>query len=339
MAFAGITPWNWGKYAEAAKLDRLRDAIRNAAVVVLDARLGEGPMPNEVSAPLHLNLPKVVSLLTDQRVVQGTTRRRVHRGYVPRLGFSSGGYYSAFETRVPEIIEGQASKPLELIVLIDKSSSGMLPVLGGLQQVGAKLVAVGSVPSWKRSEHLTLTEGVEAMVRDSEFIHPNGRTGLLPDAQITPVDDVVELLRRATQAAAEAEPAPTVATEPCHLKPQIDEPYGDMSHPPVEHRILAAFRIYNVMRYFFAYTHLMDGMRSSGRHLPDRALPKRPPATDGQEPQKAPQLGVAIARAEVERCTWPAAPAVSDRSHAPTEATGDPATGCDRAPNCRRQFG
>src|SRR5262249_8235051 len=42
------------------------------------------------------------------------------------------------------------------------------------------------------------------------------------------------------------------------LRGQKDEPYAEMWFPTAEYRLLALFRLWNVMHYFFPYKHLMD---------------------------------------------------------------------------------
>jgi hypothetical protein len=115
--------------------------IGKSTGVVLDCRFG-GEAASAVS-PFYLGyyvenaLPSIV-----QGVVSlGTERYRMHNGYAPQQGNSSGGYASSFVTQSPGAIAGQAQSKKPLAVLIDEKTPNLLPILSGLQAAGAWLAS------------------------------------------------------------------------------------------------------------------------------------------------------------------------------------------------------
>jgi C-terminal processing protease CtpA/Prc len=64
------------------------------------------------------------------------------------------------------------------------------------------------------------------------------------------------------------------------LLPQTDRPYAEPSYPPVEYRILAAYRMWGAIHYFFAYKDLMD---EDWDKLFSDYLPKMIAAKDARE--------------------------------------------------------
>lgn len=76
--------------------------------VVLDCR-GEqnGDIPVYY---LNAFLRRALTMLTDQTFAFGTTRYRMHSGYAPQTGGTSGGYFSGVVTAAPETLAGEKAK-------------------------------------------------------------------------------------------------------------------------------------------------------------------------------------------------------------------------------------
>src|SRR4029453_16374642 len=111
--------------------------------VVIDCRY-TGGAPVDTSFYLNLYLDSLLPSLVQGSVPLGTERYRLHNGYAPQRGNTSGGYDSSFVTRTPGVIVGQGRDPKPLAVLIDDRTPNLLPVLSGLQANAAKIVQVGN---------------------------------------------------------------------------------------------------------------------------------------------------------------------------------------------------
>jgi C-terminal processing protease CtpA/Prc len=138
----------------------------------------------------------------------------------------------------------------------------------GLQAAGAARLVFEGEPDEHRlsrtglaSYAMELPHGLVAIVRTGEWIRPDGRSGFAPDRVVPPSDDpsraldvAVELARDGATAEA---PAGGVAAAPA-ARVLRDEPYDDMRYPSPEYRLLALFRLWNVIDLFFPYKHLLD---------------------------------------------------------------------------------
>jgi C-terminal processing protease CtpA/Prc len=189
----------------------------------------------------------------------------MHNGYAPQQGNSSGGYSSSFVTQSPGAIAGQAQNKKPLAVLIDEKTPNLLPTLSGLQAAGAKVVQVGksSPGAGARLHRMTLPDGVRVNLRVTEFVHPNGGSSFQADAQLTNDAGAGDKAVTAAIAALNA-PAGDKASDVAHqtasltMRGQKDNPYPQMSFPTEEYRLLALFRYWNVINYFFPYKHLTN---------------------------------------------------------------------------------
>src|SRR5262249_36605003 len=98
----------------------------------------------------------------------------------------------------------------------------------------------------------------EAELRTAELVQVDGSIGFEPDL-IMPVANGPDALIDAAVAWLAA-PKPCGAARPMvPAAPAFapDRPYADMAHPSVEYRMLAAFRIWGVIHYFFPYKELI----------------------------------------------------------------------------------
>jgi C-terminal processing protease CtpA/Prc len=258
-AFAG------GNNAAFMKQPQMMTEIGKSKGVVIDCRYG-GEASSTV-APFYLGfyLDNMLSSLVQGVVPLGTERYRMHNSYPPHQGNSSGGYASSIVTQAPGAIVGQAAGKKPLAVLIDEKTPNLLPVLSGLQAAGAKIVQVGKADAGAgaRLYPMTLPDGVRVNLRVTEFVHPNGGSSFQPDARLTNeagAGDNAVLAAIATFNLLAGEKAAGTAkqTDTAPMRSQKDDPYPQMSFPTEEYRLLALFRFWNVINYFFPYKHLTD---------------------------------------------------------------------------------
>lgn len=92
-------------------------------------------------------------------------------------------------------------------------------------------------------------EGTVATGYYSAFQIRPGKTGV--ETITVPMGEAVEAVVRLS------EPIPSNGAGAAPT-PQPDRAYADMRYPPVEYRVLAAYKIWGVFRYFFAYREFMD---------------------------------------------------------------------------------
>jgi C-terminal processing protease CtpA/Prc len=245
-------------------LERMKtvvEEVKTARGVLFDARAAVMPsLRGALEAVLEWS--GIAELVTPTPVVAPGQRSRMHVGFAPQRGKTSGGYYSAFLVRDGNLLapgQGVTEKPV--VFLINDRSD--LPALAlALQGAGkAAIVCEGEVSDTSAVSALRLDvgEGLHAQVRLSELVYEDGSGGLHADAIIAADDSGVDAaLQAALNVVRQFEIAPRHARPlPAHAAARPDEPYADMSYPPLEYRLLAAFRIWNVIHYFFPYQDLM----------------------------------------------------------------------------------
>jgi C-terminal processing protease CtpA/Prc len=209
----------------------------------------------------------ITKLLVSREARAPAQRYLVHSGYRPQ-GRGSPTYYSAFETRPVEAFQPYpGAKGKRVAFLIDEGSR-LPPLALALQQAGdGFLVVQGEVPNLGTSQQpVPLGEGLEARVRVTELVAADGgeasvRADTTVAAGADPGPDgpafqaALGLLRGPAKGRKAEKPGAA------RLPPAVwraDKAYEDMAYPDAEHRLLALFRFWNVIHYFFPYKHLMD---------------------------------------------------------------------------------
>src|SRR5436305_12811224 len=113
---------------------------------------------------------------------------------------------------------------------------------------------------------MLLPDGVRVTLRVAEFVHPGGGSIFHSDVQLTNEAGAGERAILAAIAALNS-PAPdgagTKAVPAETLLGQQDNPYSGMSAPTEEYRLLALFRFWNVINYFYPYEQLTDQRRTT----------------------------------------------------------------------------
>jgi C-terminal processing protease CtpA/Prc len=243
----------------------LSKEIAKAKAVIFDLRPPTRLAENEQGGvTTSFNYGRLGNHLSSTPVLAPGERRRMHVGFVPQQGRSSGEYESAFYISLSaEIAPDAGARDLPLVFLVNEYSEVPSVVLG-LQTAGkAAIVAEGGVndSSAVSTQRFKLAEGVEAEIRLGELIYADGSTGLQPDVIVPPspvsgeqnpaFQAALALARNFKVSAATRKRAPAAGA----VLP--DKPYAEMSYPAPEYRVLAAFRIWNVIDYFFPYKDLM----------------------------------------------------------------------------------
>jgi C-terminal processing protease CtpA/Prc len=191
-------------------------------------------------------------------------RRRMHVGFVPQRGGTSGGYKSAFfVAQAATIPPGKDVQDRPVVFLVNQNSEIPLAVLA-LQAAGkAVIVAEGAIDdsSFVSTQRFQLADGVEAEVRLGEMIYADGTSGLAADETVPPSPVAGEqnpAFQRALARARDFKTSPIIRQRvAASAAIRQEKPYPDMTYPAREYRVLAAFRVWTVINYFFPYKDLM----------------------------------------------------------------------------------
>ncbi|MGH9582072.1 MAG: S41 family peptidase [Bryobacteraceae bacterium] len=230
---------------------RLRNAIRRAHSIVFDLRIDD-PSLNRLS--YLLDQPSIADELTPAPLDAPGERTWIHHGLAPMPGFPAPEYYSAFETKAgPRFSGDPATKRHRLVFLIGRHSH--------LPAIACALAGSGQAAIFSDSAHYTIAgeetaridmgTAIDAVVRLSEPVFSGG-TGL-PDAQLTTREHALAQTVAAVSLAAPAAPVKTI-----YPSPRADRDDAGPAYPSTGYRVLAAYKIWGVFHYFFAYRDQMD---------------------------------------------------------------------------------
>jgi C-terminal processing protease CtpA/Prc len=239
----------------------LQAEIAKARGVVLDCRFGGALSEDGQSYFLNTSLTGLLPLLVQGTVPLGTERYRLHNGYPPQQGSSSGGYESWLATKAPDMIVGQAKEKKPLAVLIDERTPDLSSILAGVQAAGAAIVQVGKAGTSEgaRTMQIPMPDGVRVTLRVADLVYPTGDSTLQPDLVLTHEAGTGDAGIRAAIEASHRPPRDRRASAGTPvLLGQKDNPFPSMPFPSEEYRLLALFRYWNVINYFFPYKHLLD---------------------------------------------------------------------------------
>lgn len=249
-----------------AELLQRFDDLSSASTVLFDLRRYGAPW---VNVDLVFD-SEISSYLTKEFIYAPAYRSRLHSGFASTK--SDGYYFSAFVTREAETFY-YADDHLKVPVYFLIDSSSRLPGIalglhcsynhGGIICEGAhSIVEIAAARSI-----VYLPGNITAYVRLEELIYPSGLASFFPDKLITGSDDDIEVgLREAMQwinggSAGTTEsihPSRTVSFSTAFggiIRPAF---YPENIYPERGYRLLAAFRIWYVIHYFFLGKDLMD---------------------------------------------------------------------------------
>jgi C-terminal processing protease CtpA/Prc len=204
---------------------------------------------------------RLVGQMVSGTVTLATYRERQHSGYAPQSGLTSGGYWSALATGAPGVIYGRRKEAVPLAFIVD-AGTPRLETMVGLQAASlARIVeeVSGSARLDRSGYAMKLPGGFYAYVRTTELLSPTGETDIHPDLTVSAsATDDAALNAAIKSLASPPSGRPALATPALRFRGSRDKQYAEMTFPSVDYRLLALFRFWNVIRYFFPYQHLMD---------------------------------------------------------------------------------
>ena len=236
----------------------INEALPNATGIVIDARSTTRMI--DIDAFLFdLFMRQMLPAMLDADVVLGTSRYRLHSGYATQTGGGYSDYYSALANSSPKMIQGRAkTKTPPLAVIVNQNSPASIELLSGLQSANrAFVIQEGDrAPEAGGAMFTTdLPENIKVRIRTSEAIYPDGSVEFQPD-MIVPANGMSEAMKVVQEN--KIGPRPTRPASPFTAQTgRTDNPYTEMNFPTVEYRLLALFRFWNVINYFFPYKNLI----------------------------------------------------------------------------------
>lgn len=242
------------------QLTTLAPPIRAARRVVFDLR-GPAPSPDDYgTAAFWLQTTGVSALLPARAMAGPAVRRRMYSGFPPQTGATSGGYWAGSYLAAGDQFTPAAGNAERRVVFVVYATSDVPSVAWALAAAGQGAVVLdsarGSVPVSATGFAVPMGEDVVARVTVGEFVGPSGAP-VAPDTVTgrsgeddVPLRSALALARGAT---ASRGPAPAASA----VVPTAEAAYREMHYPALPYRVLAAYRWWNAIRYFYPYRALI----------------------------------------------------------------------------------
>ncbi|HEU4507978.1 MAG TPA: S41 family peptidase [Pyrinomonadaceae bacterium] len=252
----------------------INQALTTATGVVIDAR-SNGKAGEIEAFYFDVFMRQTLPSILDTDVVLSSQRYRMHNGYATQTATGASFYYSAMANSAPQTIEGRAKTKTPIVFIVNQHSPSFTEMLGGLQSANRALVIhEGEQPEGPAGNlfKIEVPDNVKVRMRTSELVNPDGSLGFQPDVVLPQNEKSDAAIREGIQAL--KQPASTTRKPSTQaLASQVaqkDNPYPDMEFPTVEYRLLALFRYWNVINYFFPYKHLIGDSWSTvlTRYIP-----------------------------------------------------------------------
>jgi hypothetical protein len=243
-------------YLSATATDA-KSALRTARVAVVDLR----PQPGRC-ASLMLS-PELVPLLVRGSVPQAIHRKVRHYGY--RSQQADSPFNSSFTTVDVGSIEGEATTLTKVVFIVDPRSA-IPPVATALAAANqATFVSVGAFPLHTAVDHcqMALGDGSLVTLRMSELVDKEGYSAepapmltLAPNAAES--DAIAAALQLAKPRSARRRATGMTISPLPDYEWQADATFATADVPSPAQRILAAYRLWNVVHFFHGAREQLD---------------------------------------------------------------------------------
>lgn len=262
-------------------LEQTRRDITRAPHLVFDLR---GDPPDE-TGNASFEFAGIQAALPSFAVSAPALRMRMHSGLAPQTGGSSGGYWSGTYEKAGAPIPFSPTNPARRIVFLVNPGSDIPDVAFALASAGqASIVVEGTTSDLVaagNSSPIAMGEDVVAIIRVADLIgFPGADTVVSPGDRDAVLRLAVAFSKRSVSSRG------TTQSRSAYVPPP-ETSYPTMRNPSRGYRILAGYRYWNAIYYFYPYKQLIG--EDWGRVLP-RITRMLDSARDSLE------LGMALAR-------------------------------------------
>ncbi|HEY8174515.1 MAG TPA: S41 family peptidase [Gemmatimonadaceae bacterium] len=259
--------------------------IRRAARLVFDLR---GAEPDETGTASFVFANSIQGLLPTSSISAPAQRMRMHSGFVPQLGGTSGGYWSGTYEKAGALIQVATLNRARRIVFLANPGSDIPDVAFALRSTGQGAIVVegtsADLAAGGNTYPVEMGEGFVAVVRIGSVMGLSGADTVVSRAEANARGDAG--MRVALDFAKRPQTA-LVSPQPTSSRSAATEnSYPSMRYPRAAYRILAGYRYWNAIHYFYPYKHLIG--EDWGNVLP-RSIRMLDAARDSLE------LGMALA--------------------------------------------
>lgn len=239
----------------------IQQAMEPARAVIIDLR----PAAASWFGPADV-VNRLVPELIVRALSEPAVRGRMHQGYRPQTGISSGGYFSAWMTQAAQVLVPSATARLRPMAFIINSATILPPSVLALQKSGLAYVVAEGHPdlSWVAPVQELEVSGTAVRFAAGELVFEDGMTGFGAD-RVLPVSTDTGPSSAAVRSAVALlagvfRPGIEIAWR--SLAPLArwvpDRRYPEPALPSPARRQLAVIRLWSVIDNFFPYKALLD---------------------------------------------------------------------------------
>jgi C-terminal processing protease CtpA/Prc len=270
----GIVIVNLGGYAARHGADAMWATVSSAlpeiaksSGVIVDLR-GSPETAADVASVVG-----VMNTLVRQNVNAPAARVLLHSGYAPQQGETSGGYYSGFLLLPGAWMNAPRDGRAPMRVVFVADARARVPALAlAMREAGlAAIVSDGAIDEGNfaptRIEPLDARHAVR--LRTGHLLAADSHADVVT---ATPMPAAMALATGRQPMPKRAAPASAENVTP---KPYKERDYPEMAYPDPEYRLLAAFRIWSVIEFFYPYRHLLGDWDAVLREAIPRFLAAR----------------------------------------------------------------
>lgn len=241
-------------------MGKMFESFPQAKAVILDLRFPAGTKLNsDVFYFADSFLRDALPAMLDKPITLSAASYRVHNGYESQTPRGASGYNSAMVLTAAKILAGNNKTKMPPMILLVNENSPNWEIIGGLQTANRAFVVQDGELSQDLgalTTTLKLPENVRVKMQTQELVNPDGTNGLTADR----IAARGEAEKIAAQIIAENKFVSSRVKTASAFAPQVskkDAPYPEMEFPEKEYRLLALFRFWNVINYFFPYKDLI----------------------------------------------------------------------------------
>ncbi|MGI8811260.1 MAG: hypothetical protein ACR2IH_01870, partial [Pyrinomonadaceae bacterium] len=235
------------------------ESLPQSKAVILDLRFNDKTQFEFLSFYTDRFLRILCSAMLDRAIQLSSIRYRMHNGYESQTENGSSSYFSAFVTTAPKMLAGNNPGKTPPIIVLADDDSPQPDIIGGLQAANAAFVVRDSQSGEElgaTTTTLELPENVRVRMRTAEIVNADGTINVTAD-EVAPRGDSMKAAQQIiTQNKFPAVRAKTVPPFTTQIN-RKEKPYAEMEFPDKEYRLLALFRFWNVINYFFPYKDLI----------------------------------------------------------------------------------
>lgn len=196
------------------------------------------------------------SAFTNYPLYLPATRTRVHFGYEPEW-FSSEGYTKGWINKNGNVINPNSIYRFvnkKICIIIDNNNSFLSGSISGIQySKSAKILAIGDLDLFEDNEYyyFNIDDETTVKIRLSENVYPEGNNKFIPDQiDYTGNQEVIYSKCQKLFNQINNKPSKNAKTIQNYFVNTPNYPYGEYTFPPLNLRLLALMKYWNIIYYF-----------------------------------------------------------------------------------------